>query len=493
MIKTFLSKIPTESKTEQYLLDSFSTKTFIDYKKDSKFKILFFNTIRLIATFIYIFYWTLKITFFKVLFPISHYFIYHLVLGKIDDIIPSHLCHCHQSNTSIDHTNHIQHTETHNNNETQQHDIASNDNNNNNNNDNTNNNNNNNNKRIIRALVLGGGGNRGSFETGVLKYLFENNKNQVKYNLVAGNSVGAINAGLLSQYKIGDEENAINKLIDLWLSVTSDQVYKNWRFSILEGLLYRTGLFCTKPLEEFLDKNIDYEKLKNSDRDYLLGVTRLRDYHFESRSKKDIKSQTELIRTIRASSSVPGFFQSVKINKETSDELYVDGGIQYISPLLEVIQKCLHMVGADTFGKSTCEFNSDKEDDDDDCKDDNESNDFEIHVDLILAMHPIRLPKFITDFNLTPIIFFRAFFDVMTGIMLRDIHIANIVYKHATNIKIRLFAPQSLLSDNCYMIFDPKYNHLMLNEGYEAAKKICEEKREETFNEFISRYYSTNH
>ena len=51
----------------------------------------------------------------------------------------------------------------------------------------------------MRGLVLSGGGANGAYEVGVLKYLI-GEKNQ-EFDLFAGTSVGALNAGFLAQYK----------------------------------------------------------------------------------------------------------------------------------------------------------------------------------------------------------------------------------------------------------------------------------------------------
>jgi NTE family protein len=84
--------------------------------------------------------------------------------------------------------------------------------NNNNNNKNNNNNNNNNNNtsrrkntKSQRALVLQGGGSLGAYEAGVVNVLYhwikkdlkdENNENI--FDVIAGTSIGAINAAILS-------------------------------------------------------------------------------------------------------------------------------------------------------------------------------------------------------------------------------------------------------------------------------------------------------
>ncbi len=40
---------------------------------------------------------------------------------------------------------------------------------------------------------------------------------------------------------------------DLWLNITKDRVYKNWKLGVLDGLLYRTGIYDNSPLEKYLE------------------------------------------------------------------------------------------------------------------------------------------------------------------------------------------------------------------------------------------------
>ena len=55
-----------------------------------------------------------------------------------------------------------------------------------------------------------GGGTKGAYEVGALKVMSEMlDPIDVAYDVVAGVSVGAINAGIFSSYKRGDEKLAI--------------------------------------------------------------------------------------------------------------------------------------------------------------------------------------------------------------------------------------------------------------------------------------------
>ncbi len=67
------------------------------------------------------------------------------------------------------------------------------------------------------GLVLGGGGSLGAYEVGALKAL---NELGLKFDIVTGTSIGAINAFFVAT-------NQIDKLIELWDNITIEQIIKN--------------------------------------------------------------------------------------------------------------------------------------------------------------------------------------------------------------------------------------------------------------------------
>ena len=63
-----------------------------------------------------------------------------------------------------------------------------------------------------KVLTLSGGGVYGSFESGVLSKLFEQNST---YDIITGISSGSLNAGYLSSIKSGEEYKYINEIISI--------------------------------------------------------------------------------------------------------------------------------------------------------------------------------------------------------------------------------------------------------------------------------------
>ncbi len=68
-----------------------------------------------------------------------------------------------------------------------------------------------------RALAFAGSGDKGPYQIGAFQGLLESlGPDEVKYDIVTGISVGAINALLFSQYAVGDEAKFLNETLGLW-------------------------------------------------------------------------------------------------------------------------------------------------------------------------------------------------------------------------------------------------------------------------------------
>lgn len=212
------------------------------------------------------------------------------------------------------------------------------------------------------ALVLSGGGFRGAFQYGALKYL---NEMGVKYDLISGISVGALNGAMVAT---GNFE----KLSNFWDSVYlngSDEIYNPKILSLKSGLkldwkkLYRyffkdqsifslltkggrtrlllkwnnlQSLTSSEPLKEKL-KEIN---LSDFQVPFLTGAVSLTtgDLHFHS--NKDFISSDEFRLFIEASATMPIICEPIESVYTRSSKLskLVDGGIRVILPLSQTLE-----------------------------------------------------------------------------------------------------------------------------------------------------------
>jgi NTE family protein len=130
------------------------------------------------------------------------------------------------------------------------------------------------------VLVMQGGGSLGAYECGVYKAL---SRHGIKFDIVAGTSIGAVNAGIIAGSKSGD---AVRDLEDFWLgsaetmtpAMLPDDMRGAWASS-LSALYGNPGMFSPlwhrqaaaglttpylydlEPLKKTLGRYIDFAKL----------------------------------------------------------------------------------------------------------------------------------------------------------------------------------------------------------------------------------------
>jgi len=179
----------------------------------------------------------------------------------------------------------------------------------------------------VRALVLSGGGSRGAWQAGVIKALADAGR---RWDVIAGVSVGALNAGLLAQFPKDLQAKAADQLLDFWLGIQGNQsVYKRWfPFGRLHSL-WKGSLYDTSPLEKLVKANVDPLLYKTSGVKLIVGAVCL-----ETGDYRAITGEEENIAEwILASSAFPAMFPPRKIDGGS----WVDGGVRDITPVTDVV------------------------------------------------------------------------------------------------------------------------------------------------------------
>ncbi|KAG2382166.1 hypothetical protein C9374_005368 [Naegleria lovaniensis] len=297
-------------------------------------------------------------------------------------------------------------------------------------------------QKTCRALALGSGGDRGSFEIGVLKYLVEKRPSEeTQYRVVTGNSAGAINAVAFSQFPIGEEAKALQYLLNEWTSIQSDMIYQNWKpFGIVQGFFLKTSLFDSSPLESYLAKHLNWTLLQKTDRFWKIGATDLSTFSYREFSSENHLNFDQVVTAVRASSAIPGIFSAVNIQ----DSLYVDGGVRYMTPITDAIEKCKNMTVSGG----------------------------QVVIDVLLAINSIPFPKMF-DFHTTPFILLETMYGSIMDIVLRDLESARLAYKDDPSVEIRAFIPNEWLP-GYFIGFDHVQMKIMIQKGFETAKKFFE-------------------
>lgn len=173
----------------------------------------------------------------------------------------------------------------------------------------------------MKAIVLSGGGSKGSYQIGVWKAL---RKLHIKYDIVTGTSVGALNGALMVQ-------NKFHKAIKLWSKINMELLFGDEATNstkIKDVLnMYRINFFKNggmdiKILEEVIDKYIDKDTFYNSKIDFGLVAVNLSGKKAVQMKKKDIPKD-KLTDYLMASASCYPAFQK----KDIDGNKFIDGGI----------------------------------------------------------------------------------------------------------------------------------------------------------------------
>ena len=168
----------------------------------------------------------------------------------------------------------------------------------------------------MNAIVLSGGGAKGAYEIGVWKAL---RKMHIKYNIVTGTSVGALNAALMCQKKFYKalkfwENLEFSDVIDE--EVNDDKILKMYAKGILKG-----GITINN-LESTVDKAISVKKIYKSKINIGIITFKVSSLKPMKLIKKGIPKNKFKDYLIASASCFPAFTKKTIDNEE-----YIDGGI----------------------------------------------------------------------------------------------------------------------------------------------------------------------
>lgn len=187
-----------------------------------------------------------------------------------------------------------------------------------------------------RALVLAGGGARGAYQVGMLQDLVIHKG--LDFQIIRGVSVGALNAAFLAQASTsGDSLSNLRAKVD--------ELYNLWRYEI-EGnhsvyaekggflgiVAGADSLYSFEPLRALIRKYVDINSLRDSGRDFRVGIVSLVSGKYHESTPDD----NNFIEKLIASASIPVVFPYVDIKSER--DVLIDGGVRNISPLASAFE-----------------------------------------------------------------------------------------------------------------------------------------------------------
>lgn len=259
-------------------------------------------------------------------------------------------------------------------------------------------------KGIKHALVLSGGGFLGAFQVGAVNYINDHwkeitgLKGRMKFDLVAGVSVGSINGSLISMNKLGllnelwsekigkngakeiytsefintdhqgddlkmklDLERLAKKLVpgfQLDISVFDKlgvlfskkkrkkvlrEIFNSLSEQLKEGLQGFKSLADNSPLKKKLSTYLRRDRIQGTE--FICGFVSLDTGKYYSVLHSDFETDEQFVNAVVSSSCIPIVFdpirqvQFVNRNELTTVKNNVDGGVNNISPLADVVDR----------------------------------------------------------------------------------------------------------------------------------------------------------
>jgi len=132
------------------------------------------------------------------------------------------------------------------------------------------------------------------------------------WNAVSGVTEGAFNAYLISLHENENSTTAIKttakSLTDFWVKLGTSPVYQQHTFGLLEGIVFRDGIYRADPLMKLIDAEFGSGDLhqKNSKRALNIGIANLMNGTFVSFN--DNFKTRDLLKALKASVVYPGIF-----------------------------------------------------------------------------------------------------------------------------------------------------------------------------------------
>lgn len=189
---------------------------------------------------------------------------------------------------------------------------------------------------------MSGGGDKGSYQASVfIEFTNLLPPEEVSYDVVTGASAGSLNGVGLSLFAPGEEADAAIFIYGLWNSITASDIFENWRFGIIEGLFFRSGIFNYQPLIDFLHSQVGPRTLRKKFTATLSNTDSGHAEFFNFEPSDTLPDK--VIPAVVGSSAIPFAFPSMSIDGKT----YIDGGCIWNLDVAGAINRCKEIVDDD--------------------------------------------------------------------------------------------------------------------------------------------------
>ena len=128
------------------------------------------------------------------------------------------------------------------------------------------------------------------------------------------------------------------ELVELWMRITTKNLYRSWTGGVIAGLFFHKGLLDNTPLYDFIK-----EHFKDKDIHRLVHFNSVEANSGTIVSFDETNDKESFTRGLVATASVPFIFPPLQIG----DGIMIDGGVAWNLDLSSAINKCRTLVDSD--------------------------------------------------------------------------------------------------------------------------------------------------
>ena len=193
--------------------------------------------------------------------------------------------------------------------------------------------------KSCNALVMSGGGSNGAWEAGVIWGLVHyGNPKDFEWDVVSGVSAGSINSIGIGVWAPGDEVQGSKALVDIWSSLTNDQIYTIRPQTSAIALFNAPGVYDTTvglaTIKSILERYDGYKKKVSA------SAVDANTGNKVTFTDDDVPFD-QFYKAVMGSASVPGAFPPTSFN----GHLLMDGMTAYNTDVQATIDRCKEITG----------------------------------------------------------------------------------------------------------------------------------------------------
>jgi predicted acylesterase/phospholipase RssA len=118
-----------------------------------------------------------------------------------------------------------------------------------------------------------------------------------------------------------------------WIDAGNSKLYQNWWGGVIDGLFTKGGIYDSKPMKDFIQKEFVNTQVKRATD---IGIVDVLSGQYLPFTEKNLTTGDNLINSLYASFALPGFFPPV----EAFGSKWFDGSAVYDLDIFSAVNRC---------------------------------------------------------------------------------------------------------------------------------------------------------